>query len=237
MPRPSDSERIRCAHTHTYITDSDMWAHTCLNVWGIVGSWMWICSLLLLSLCKPKFDFSHSCNSLLEIQTVPDEESLPNTAFPPPDATSSLWHCGVLPATVYRDPLLHLLLFRGELTSALLQSLERLDRTSFGESSVITKVSTYGLRLMDCYFVDLRGGLRSDYRPLYWRIAGEWLIFPFFPIGYEGAVSSSQGLEKTVMEVPHQVHDVVPEARGAQDHHWWVRAGTSQITFKRLFIY
>ncbi len=49
----------------------------------------------------------------LDTQAVPDEEPLPNTAFSPPGATFSLRHCGVLPETVYRDPLLHLLLLRG----------------------------------------------------------------------------------------------------------------------------
>lgn len=37
--------------------------------------------------------------------------------------------------------------------------------------------------------------------------------------GYQGSVSVCQGSEETVLEVSHQVHDVVPEARGAQDHH------------------
>lgn len=63
--------------------------------------------------------------------------------------------------------------------------------------------------------------------PFYWRISGKWQIVPFHSLGYKSAVSSSQGLEKTVMEVPHKVHDVVPEAWGAQDHHWWVWASES----------
>lgn len=37
--------------------------------------------------------------------------------------------------------------------------------------------------------------------------------------GHQGSVSFCQGSEETVMEVSHQVHDVVPEARGAQDYH------------------
>lgn len=37
--------------------------------------------------------------------------------------------------------------------------------------------------------------------------------------GYQGSVSVCQGSEETVLEVSHQVHDVVPEARGAEDHH------------------
>lgn len=37
--------------------------------------------------------------------------------------------------------------------------------------------------------------------------------------GHQGSVSVCQGSEETVMEVSHQVHDVVPEARGAQDYH------------------
>lgn len=57
----------------------------------------------------------HTLNLLffLDTQAVPNEEPLPNTAFSPPDATSSLRQCGVLPETVYRDPVLHLLLLRG----------------------------------------------------------------------------------------------------------------------------
>lgn len=63
--------------------------------------------------------------------------------------------------------------------------------------------------------------------PFYWRISGKWQIVPYHSLGYKSAVSSSQGLEKTVMAVPYKVHDVVPEARGAQDHHWWVWASES----------
>lgn len=37
--------------------------------------------------------------------------------------------------------------------------------------------------------------------------------------GNQGSVSVCQGSEEAVMEVSHQVHDVVPEARGAQDYH------------------
>lgn len=37
--------------------------------------------------------------------------------------------------------------------------------------------------------------------------------------GHQGSVSVCQGSEETVMEVSHQVHDVVPEARRAQDYH------------------
>lgn len=43
--------------------------------------------------------------------------------------------------------------------------------------------------------------------------------------GYQGSVSVCKGSEETVLEVSHQVHDVVPEARGAQDHHRWVWTG------------
>lgn len=38
-------------------------------------------------------------------------------------------------------------------------------------------------------------------------------------LGHQGSVSVCQGSEEAVMEVSHQVHDVVPEARGAQDYH------------------
>jgi len=36
--------------------------------------------------------------------------------------------------------------------------------------------------------------------------------------GHEGAVLGSEGAEAEVMEVSLQVHDVVPETRGAKDH-------------------
>lgn len=50
--------------------------------------------------------------------------------------------------------------------------------------------------------------------------------------GHQGSVSVSQGSEETIMEVSHQVHDVVPETRGAQNYHWWVWTGTdAQVTF------
>ena len=37
--------------------------------------------------------------------------------------------------------------------------------------------------------------------------------------GHQGPVSGSQGLEEAVVEVPHEIYDVVSEARGAEDHH------------------
>lgn len=37
--------------------------------------------------------------------------------------------------------------------------------------------------------------------------------------GHQGSVSVCQGSEETVVEVSHQIHDVVSEARGAQDYH------------------
>ncbi|XP_075392528.1 CCR4-NOT transcription complex subunit 3 isoform X5 [Tenrec ecaudatus] len=42
---------------------------------------------------------------------------------------------------------------------------------------------------------------------------------------HEGAILGRQGPEEAVMAVPHQVHDVVPAARGAQDYYRRVRAG------------
>jgi len=36
--------------------------------------------------------------------------------------------------------------------------------------------------------------------------------------GYEGTVLGGEGVETEVVEVSLQVHDVVPEARGTQDH-------------------
>lgn len=44
-------------------------------------------------------------------------------------------------------------------------------------------------------------------------------VFVLPLLGHQGSVSVSQGSEETIMEVSHQVHDVVPEARGAQDYH------------------
>ena len=37
--------------------------------------------------------------------------------------------------------------------------------------------------------------------------------------GYKGTVLGCQSTQEAVMEVPHKVHDVVPEARRAQSHH------------------
>lgn len=52
--------------------------------------------------------------------------------------------------------------------------------------------------------------------------------------GHQGPVSGSQSPEEAVVEVPHQVHDVVPEARGAQDYHRWVWTGLdSHFTLPR----
>ena len=36
--------------------------------------------------------------------------------------------------------------------------------------------------------------------------------------GHQGSVSGRQGAQEAELEVPHEVHDVVPEARGTQDH-------------------
>ena len=36
--------------------------------------------------------------------------------------------------------------------------------------------------------------------------------------GHEGAVPRRQGTQKAELALPHQVHDVVPEARGAEGH-------------------
>lgn len=46
-------------------------------------------------------------------QAVPPSEPLPDAPLPPPDATPTFGHRGVLPAPVHRDPLLHLLLSGG----------------------------------------------------------------------------------------------------------------------------
>lgn len=36
--------------------------------------------------------------------------------------------------------------------------------------------------------------------------------------GYESAVPCRQGAQEAELALPHQVHDVVPEARGAEGH-------------------
>lgn len=49
----------------------------------------------------------------------------------------------------------------------------------------------------------------------WWRPLGEAPLLTcscFTSAGYQGPVSGSQGPEEAVLEVPHQVHDVVPEA-------------------------
>ena len=43
--------------------------------------------------------------------------------------------------------------------------------------------------------------------------------------GYKGTVLGSEGTEAEVLEVPLQVHDVVPETWGTQDHQRRVWAG------------
>ena len=37
--------------------------------------------------------------------------------------------------------------------------------------------------------------------------------------GNEGSIHGCQGFEETLVEVPHKVHDVVPEIGGAKSHH------------------
>jgi len=43
--------------------------------------------------------------------------------------------------------------------------------------------------------------------------------------GYKGTVLGSEGTEAEVLEVPLQVHDVVPETWGTEDHQRRVWAG------------
>lgn len=45
--------------------------------------------------------------------------------------------------------------------------------------------------------------------------------------GHQGAVPRRQGAQEAELALPHQVHDVVPEARGAQGHQRGVRAGAA----------
>ncbi|XP_054620548.1 CCR4-NOT transcription complex subunit 3-like isoform X2 [Dunckerocampus dactyliophorus] len=76
----------------------------------------------------------------------------------------------------------------------------------------------------------------SDTVEFYQRLSTETLFFIFYylEVGgaralmhnnddgddrHQGSVPGSQSPEEAVMEVPHQIHDVVPEARGAQNHH------------------
>lgn len=70
------------------------------------------------SVCSSLF-LHPSCPSntpiLWLLQAVPDEEPLPHPAFPPPGATTPLWHCRVLPAAFHGNALLHLLLPGGGL--------------------------------------------------------------------------------------------------------------------------
>ena len=47
---------------------------------------------------------------------------------------------------------------------------------------------------------------------------GDALLHFLLHGGHQGAVPRRQGAQEAELEVPHQVHDVVPEARGAQDH-------------------
>jgi len=48
-----------------------------------------------------------------------------------------------------------------------------------------------------------------------------------FPSGHKGTVPVGQSTEEAIVEVPHQIHDVVSTARGTQDHHWWIWTGTT----------
>lgn len=118
-------------------------------------------------------------------QTIPDEEPVSHPALPPSDTASSLRLHWILPETVHRNTVFHLLLLGGN------------NRAPAPRSS---------LTLL----------------PL-WRPSATLcpLLFP----GHQGSVSVCQGSEEAVVEVSHQVHDVVPEARGAQDYHWRVWAG------------
>lgn len=43
--------------------------------------------------------------------------------------------------------------------------------------------------------------------------------------GHKGTVPGRQGSEEAELAIPHQVHDVVPEARGAQSYQRRIRAG------------
>uniref|UniRef100_A0A3Q3X823 CCR4-Not complex component Not N-terminal domain-containing protein n=1 Tax=Mola mola TaxID=94237 RepID=A0A3Q3X823_MOLML len=57
----------------------------------------------------------------------------------------------------------------------------------------------------------------SDSIEFYQRLSTETLFFIFYYLEVKTMLSSP--LYKTILEVSHQVHDVVPEARGAQDYH------------------
>lgn len=127
------------------------------------------------------------CASVLK--AIPDEESMSHLALPSSDTSTPLWLHRVLPETVHRNTVFHLLLPGGK------------------------NQKTPSLRT---------GCLPVTYNSLAWNLNGVFVL----PLsGHQGSVSVSQGSEETIMEVSHQVHDVVPEARGAQDYHWWVWTG------------
>ena len=52
------------------------------------------------------------------------------------------------------------------------------------------------------------------------------ILHLLLPGGDESAVLGRQSAQEAVVEVPHQVHDVVPAARRAQDYHRGIRTGS-----------
>ena len=56
-------------------------------------------------------------------------------------------------------------------------------------------------------------------------VHGDALLHLLLHGGHQGPVPGGQGAQEAELEVPHQVHDVVPEARGAQDDQWRVWTG------------
>ena len=134
-------------------------------------------------------------------QAVPHEKPLPHAAVPSPDAPAPLWHGGVLPETLHRNPLLHLLLLRGLWFYS-------------DESVCVVCIQNWNVN-----FPDPEDG--------FLKILKRYTC-GYMCAGHKIPVFGSQGPEETVLEVPHQVHDVVPAPRGTEDHHWRVRAGESR---------
>ena len=56
-------------------------------------------------------------------------------------------------------------------------------------------------------------------------VDGDAVLHLLLPGGHQGAVPGRQSAQEAVVAFPHQVHDVVPASRGAQDHHRGVRNG------------
>lgn len=62
------------------------------------------------------------------------------------------------------------------------------------------------------------------------------LLHLLLPGGDESAILGRKSAQEAVVEVPHQVHDVVPAARRAQDYYRGIRTGWFSPPYFHTFI-